>query len=94
LFCLFGNNCTINSSNWVIFRLPNLLVKLIVRSGWLRGLILEVLSDLIDAHLSNTLALAAADINAAFLGLLFTSDEDIVPLIELRISDFFVELGV
>jgi hypothetical protein len=94
LFCLFGNNCTTSSSNWVIFRLPDLLVKLIVRSGWLRGLILEVLSDLIDAHLSNTLALAATDINAAFLGLLFTSDEDIVPLIELRISDLFVELSV
>jgi len=49
---------------------------------------------MINTHLADTLTIAATDINAAFLGLLFTGNEDVVPLVELGVSDLFVELSV
>jgi len=65
-----------------------------MRSGWLRGQVLEELCQVINTHLSDSLAIAGSDVYTSFLGLLLTSDEDVVPLIELSISDFLVKLGV
>jgi hypothetical protein len=65
-----------------------------MRSGWLWGQVLEELRQVINTHLSDSLAIAGSDVHTSFLGLLLTSDEDVVPLIELSISDFLVKLGV
>jgi hypothetical protein len=63
-------------------------------SGWLRSEVLEVLSECVNTHLANSLTVTATDINTALLSLLFSCHKDIVPLIELGISDFLVELGI
>ncbi len=65
-----------------------------MRARWLRGKVFEVLGELINAHLADTLSVSASDIDAAVAGLFLSSDHDVVPLIKLCVSDLFVELGV
>jgi len=65
-----------------------------MRAAGLRREVIEVLDELIDAHLANSGAVPAADVDATLLALLLSRDEDVVPLVELSISDLLVELRV
>lgn len=65
-----------------------------MRARWLRGEVFEVLGELINTHLADTLSISASDIDTAVTGFFFTSDHNVVPLIKLCVSDLFVKLGV
>ena len=65
-----------------------------MRAAGLGGEVIEVLDELIDAHLADSGAVPAADVDATLLALLLSRDEDVVPLVELSISDLLVELRV
>jgi hypothetical protein len=78
----------------VVLWLPHLLVEMVMRSGGLRSKILEILSESVNTHLTNSLAITATYIYATFLGFFFTCYKNVVPLIELGISDFLVKLSI
>lgn len=65
-----------------------------MRAAGPRREVIEVLDELIDAHLANSGAVPAADVDATLLALFLSRDEDVVPLVELGISDLLVELRV
>jgi hypothetical protein len=78
----------------IVFRLPDLRVEVVVRAAGLRREVIEVLDELINAHLANSGAFPAADVDATLLALLLSRDEDVIPLVELSIPDLLVELRI
>jgi len=51
-----------------------------------------MLGNVVNSHLAVSLVVTGSDVNAAHLHLVFTSDQDVVPLSQLRISDLLVDL--
>jgi len=73
---------------------PNFLVKVIMRLGWLRSEVFEILGEGINTHLANTLTISATYVNTTLFGFFLTSNENVIPLVELSISDLLVKLGI
>lgn len=77
-----------------ICRVPHLVVEGIVRAGGLGLQAVEKVNNFINALLTNTSTVSASDVHHAIANFFLTSHEDVVPLIQLGVSDLLVELGI
>ena len=77
-----------------VLSLPDFVVENLVGLRGLGGKAVEVMSELIHSHLADSLSITTSHIHATVSSLLFTSHQDVVPLVELGIPDLLVELCV
>ena len=82
------------SCNRVISRVPNLVIKMVVRLWRLRCKIIKVFCECINTHLSDTLTISATDIDTSFFSFFLTSNENVIPLVKLGISNFLIQLSI
>ena len=93
----FASRCTGGGSRAVLVEccwVEGFFVEVVVVGTRCGTLVSEHLGELIDAHLAEDLHVSRAHVHSAVLHLVFTRNQDVVPLVDLRISDLLLDVAL